>query len=747
VVCTISDAAYKTRVNGIERHGGVKDAWTGNHGVGVLPTDVTRMTIQGLNQTAGTFSTVMVDSGGNGIALFEDDRSITFPAPGTSLSGVMLVHDTNGKLRQLSSLPQLLIASGDPAGGGGTVAPVGSLALRNVGNGPNSTLYVKTGAGDSDWNGLGGSSPGGADTNVQFNDGGVLAGAAGLSYNKTTHNLIVGNGTIGRITWLYGSSWIDGLGLEGSYGTVQISPTVATDQVFTSVVRGRYGGGTGNPLRLAPWNSFLQSVQVQPFSVLGSGVNYFDVLDYQGNFKFGIAETGQALGPGITGQATDGASAVGLILDNVNALSTAGSKLLSIRNATVEKASFRFDGTLTVPKVINTTFGSPLIIDYTGNINQYSVSFQSGGVEYGSIATTGGGSMYMPTYYAGAGFQGGYLNGTSITLGNGNAPTDIVTGYGGCTFKIDTRNNVFWKSGLIFDSYRDWIGHSASMFSFSNLGVEYLGLWPLAGGGAQFVSPVNLQLHATTTLELKGSYTSITNTAADDASGTQVAHTFNTPAYTTAGTKLLSIQNNSVEQAYVDTVGRYINTTGLYDDVQGPAAQAGGAAALTFEAYRDTAYNAYFFKHNQNDVLYLSWQMPHSWDRGTVYPHIHIIPMVNPAAAEVIRFSGKYVWSQAGVATPADASWTAFTADHTVNTTDQFIQVVVPLATVSAPTSPRESNVLLLWVQRESNSASDTYTTGKASGTAAANVMVVSIDAHFAKTKAGTITAIPTATP
>jgi hypothetical protein len=52
--------------------------------------------------------------------------------------------------------------------------------------------------------GGGGGTPGGADTQVQFNDGGAFGGDAGLSYNKTTDKLSVGGdldlGTVGTFS-------------------------------------------------------------------------------------------------------------------------------------------------------------------------------------------------------------------------------------------------------------------------------------------------------------------------------------------------------------------------------------------------------------------------------------------------------------------------------------------------------------------------------------------------------------------
>jgi hypothetical protein len=55
------------------------------------------------------------------------------------------------------------------------------------------------------------------------------------------------------------------------------------------------------------------------------------------------------------GQSADGASAIGVILNNSNVLATAGAKLLSIRNATVEKAYISKDGVAITRAVGDTT--------------------------------------------------------------------------------------------------------------------------------------------------------------------------------------------------------------------------------------------------------------------------------------------------------------------------------------------------------------------------------------------------------
>lgn len=177
---------------------------------------------------------------------------------------------------------------------------------------------------------------------------------------------------------------------------------------------------------------------------------------------------------------------------------------------------------------------------------------------------------------------------------------------------------------------------------------------------------------------------------------------------------------------------------GGWDDVQGPVGQAGGAAALTFEAYSTTNYNMYFMRHDQNDTLYLEYQMPHSWDKTQVRPHIHLIPMVSPVANQNIYFEGEYAWMQAGKTAPV-APWTAFNATFTVTPTMGLENHVVSLAVVQPAADAQESDILLVWVRRAGLNVLDTYTTTKpGGGTGAANVAVVSIDCHFRKDKSGT---------
>jgi hypothetical protein len=108
----------------------------------------------------------------------------------------------------VGSATKIVTGTGSPESA--VTAPQGSLFLRTDG-GSGTTLYEKaSGSGNTGWvaNGTGsgsGTSPGGSDTYVQFNDGGSFGGDSGLVFNKTTDQLTIagilstGSGQISKV--------------------------------------------------------------------------------------------------------------------------------------------------------------------------------------------------------------------------------------------------------------------------------------------------------------------------------------------------------------------------------------------------------------------------------------------------------------------------------------------------------------------------------------------------------------------
>lgn len=179
-----------------------------------------------------------------------------------------------------------------------------------------------------------------------------------------------------------------------------------------------------------------------------------------------------------------------------------------------------------------------------------------------------------------------------------------------------------------------------------------------------------------------------------------------------------------------------------YEDVIGLYNTATATAALTIEAYRDTGFFMEFTRHDQDDVIgYFRFQMSHKKRLGTALElHLHCIPMVNPAADQVVRFEVQYSWQKAGDAFPTVATWTTATADMTVTTTDAFKHKLFELiASVPAPSGESYSSYFCVRVRRLGTSASDTYTTSKASGTAQANLAILGVDCHIVHDRNGSI--------
>lgn len=190
-----------------------------------------------------------------------------------------------------------------------------------------------------------------------------------------------------------------------------------------------------------------------------------------------------------------------------------------------------------------------------------------------------------------------------------------------------------------------------------------------------------------------------------------------------------------------DSVGLY---QGPWDDIQGRITLGDAVANPTYEAYRDTPWKTYFLRHDQADEMHFALQMTHAWDPTTAVKfHVHVIPMVNPTTPQVIALTGQYSWASFGVETPADADWTDFVGTLTVGTSDAFTEGFVACFTATPPAGVHESAILLVYLKRDAGGA-DTYTTSKVGGTAAANVAILSADAHYQKNKDGTSVEIPT---
>ena len=171
-----------------------------------------------------------------------------------------------------------------------------------------------------------------------------------------------------------------------------------------------------------------------------------------------------------------------------------------------------------------------------------------------------------------------------------------------------------------------------------------------------------------------------------------------------------------------------------WEDWHGEPHEGTGPDALTYEAYRDTGFYMKFFRHNQRDVLFTVFQMSHTWDVGSsVRPHMHVIPMSSGSGAVIFNYS--YAWAAVGDQFPPATGWTSGSMSASWTPADQYCHKVMNFGTITASTSSAESTMLVFKCERQS----DSYTTGKDHGTAAANLAMLDIDLHYQRMQAGSI--------
>lgn len=182
-----------------------------------------------------------------------------------------------------------------------------------------------------------------------------------------------------------------------------------------------------------------------------------------------------------------------------------------------------------------------------------------------------------------------------------------------------------------------------------------------------------------------------------------------------------------------------------WDDLYAYIDTGTGPAALTYEAYRDTGFFMRFFRHNQDDSIFMAYQMPHGWDPTTsVHPHMHCIPM--GSGSGVVKLNYAYTWTGDHGEFMAASGWTSGSITASYDPSHQHIQDVIIFGEVAPRSGSYESDILLFKVERPGSSdATDTYTAGKSTGTAAANLGVLFFDFHYQKIKAGTVNQRPEA--
>jgi hypothetical protein len=222
-------------------------AWV-NRSIAQLMTDLSLSGTNTGDQTsvsgnAGTATALQTARNINGVA-FDGTANITVTAAAGTLSGATLASGVTA-----SSLTSFgaSIALGTPGSGVLTSCTGLPPATGIVGWPANASgVLTNDGAGALSWAAGGGGSPGGSDTQVQFNDGGAFGGDAGLTYNKTSNLLTITSGNITVPGAGAGSERFGAAAVASGAGSTAIGSAATTSTFTNSVAVGDTATVTAN---------------------------------------------------------------------------------------------------------------------------------------------------------------------------------------------------------------------------------------------------------------------------------------------------------------------------------------------------------------------------------------------------------------------------------------------------------------------------------------------------------------------
>ena len=170
----------------------------------------------------------------------------------------------------------------------------------------------------------------------------------------------------------------------------------------------------------------------------------------------------------------------------------------------------------------------------------------------------------------------------------------------------------------------------------------------------------------------------------------------------------------------IQTVIQNTDSEFVWDDMKAPAAVLRvGSVSPSLNA----TYGWYEFSHNQDEYVFLQFQMPHDWALGTdLKPHVHW--MKTTSAAGEVEWQLDYRWAKLGQV--MDASWTTL-SDMTPDVDDndtQYSHALTGLGTISTGSTVGISDILVCKLTRlgTSYSGSSHY---------AATAAFYSFDIHY----------------
>ena len=168
-----------------------------------------------------------------------------------------------------------------------------------------------------------------------------------------------------------------------------------------------------------------------------------------------------------------------------------------------------------------------------------------------------------------------------------------------------------------------------------------------------------------------------------------------------------------------------------------------GTPGLTNEQYRDTGFNILFFRHDQDDAMFVIADIAQHKKLGATLEqfHVHCIPMVDPSVSpQNVYFEVSYTWNLTGQEAPAIASWTVTNVTMPIVTGDAFkIKHVHILEGIPPPANETYGSTFMVLIKRLGTNILDTYNTNKAGGTGAANLGLLSFGSIVPTDRLGSI--------
>lgn len=242
------------------------------------------------------------------------NKTLTSPTIGGTPNFGSVAITTTGNMQGASFIlgasgPTITSGTGAPA----TSPPNGSIFLRTDGTGTTGVYTRQAGAWSALGSGGSGGTPGGSDTEIQFNDGGGFGGDAGFTYNKTSDVVSIAGGVeLGS-----GTKPAAGLIRIAYDGASAQNIIVRKDSTNADVALFKAGAGDSWTIGDTTHSGFINAYALQIVSLSSSVQAYasggFHFYDYSSaRYGASIQGNGVQIGNTITGDFGGGVGVIGI---------------------------------------------------------------------------------------------------------------------------------------------------------------------------------------------------------------------------------------------------------------------------------------------------------------------------------------------------------------------------------------------------------------------------------------------------